>query len=185
MKERIYRETEEKMSKTVDNFKGELTKIRTGKASPALLDGIFVDYYSVKTPISQVATVSTPEPRMIVVQPWDKTIISAIEKEIQKANIGLTPNSDGNIIRLAVPPLTEERRKEIVKSIKKIAEDNRVAVRNVRRDSIETLKSAKKSGDIPEDDEIRLEKDIQKLTDKYIEQLDDLMQKKEKEILDT
>lgn len=185
MKERIYRETEEKMGKTVDNFKAELSKIRTGKASPALLDGIMVDYYSVKTPINQVATVSTPEPRMIVVQPWDKTIISAIEKEIQKANIGLTPNSDGNIIRLAVPPLTEERRKEIVKSIKKIAEDNKVAVRNVRRDSIETLKTAKKDGEIPEDEEIRLEKDIQKLTDKYIEQIDELMQKKEKEILET
>lgn len=185
MKERIYRETEEKMGKTVDNFKAELSKIRTGKASPALLDGIMVDYYSVKTPINQVATVSTPEPRMIVVQPWDKTIISAIEKEIQKANIGLTPNSDGNIIRLAVPPLTEERRKEIVKSIKKIAEDNKVAVRNVRRDSIETLKTAKKDGEIPEDEEIRLEKDIQKLTDKYVEQIDELMQKKEKEILET
>ncbi len=184
MREKIYNETESKMKKTIGNFKKELTTIRTGKASPALLDGIDVDYYGTKTPLNQVATISTPEARLIVVQPWDKTIIGAIEKEIQKANIGLTPNSDGNIIRLAVPTLTEERRKEIVKSLKKIAEDNKVAIRNIRRESMEILKTAKKDGDLPEDDEKRLEKDVQKLTDKYIEEIDSLLTKKEKEIME-
>ncbi|MDY6787295.1 MAG: ribosome recycling factor [candidate division WOR-3 bacterium] len=185
MKERIQKETNERMEKTVDNYKSELTRIRTGKATPSLLDGIVIDYYGTKTPLNQVANISTPEPRLIVVQPWDKTVINGIEKEIQKANIGLTPNNDGNIIRLAVPPLTEERRKEIIKTLKQIAEESRIAVRNIRRDAMDELKTAKNNGDIPEDDEKRLEKKIQELTDKHIEDIDKLLDKKEKEIMES
>ncbi len=184
MKEKIYRETEEKMKKTVENFKKELSKIRTGKANPALLEGIAVEYYGVSTPLNQLSNISTPDMRSFVIQPWDKSAISAIEKAIQKANIGLNPNSDGNIIRLQVPALTEETRKDIIKNIKRITEDNRVAARNVRRESMEILKSAKTNGELPEDDEKRLEKDIQKLTDDYIGQMDELLVKKEKDILD-
>lgn len=184
MKEKIYRETEEKMKKTVENFKKELSKIRTGKANPALLEGIAVEYYGVSTPLNQLSNISTPDMRSFVIQPWDKSAISAIEKAIQKANIGLNPNSDGNIIRLQVPALTEETRKDIIKNIKRITEDNRVAARNVRRESMEILKSAKTNGEMPEDDEKRLEKDIQKLTDDYIGQMDELLVKKEKDILD-
>ncbi|MCK4523391.1 ribosome recycling factor [candidate division WOR-3 bacterium] len=185
MKEKIYRETEEKMKKTVENFKKELSKIRTGKANPALLESISVEYYGVNTPLNQLSNISTPDMRSFVIQPWDKSAISAIEKAIQKANIGLNPNSDGNIIRLQVPALTEETRKDIIKNIKRITEDNRVAARNVRRESMETLKNAKTNGEMPEDDEKRLEKDIQKLTDDYIGQMDELLVKKEKDILDT
>ncbi len=184
MKEKIYRETEEKMKKTVENFKKELSKIRTGKANPALLEGISVEYYGVNTPLNQLSNISTPDMRSFVIQPWDKSAISAIEKAIQKANIGLNPNSDGNIIRLQVPALTEETRKDIIKNIKRITEDNRVAARNVRRESMEILKNAKTNGEMPEDDEKRLEKDIQKLTDDYIGQMDELLVKKEKDILD-
>ncbi|MFO8061383.1 MAG: ribosome recycling factor [bacterium] len=184
MRERIQKETNERMEKSVDNYKSELTRIRTGKATPSLLDGIVIDYYGTKTPLNQVANISTPEPRLIVVQPWDKTVINDIEKEIQKANIGLTPNNDGNVIRLGVPPLTEERRKEIIKTLKQIAEESRIAVRNIRRDAMDELKTAKNNGDIPEDDEKRLEKKIQELTDKHIEEIDKLLEKKEKEIME-
>ncbi|MDD3804327.1 MAG: ribosome recycling factor [bacterium] len=184
MPEKLTKETESGMKKAVEAFKGELSKIRTGKASPNLLDGIFVDYYSVKTPLNQVSTISTPEPRLIVIQPWDKSIIGEIEKEILKANIGLTPSSDGNVIRLAVPPLTEERRHEIVKTLKKLAEDSRVSVRQIRRESIDKLKAMKKDGKLPEDDEERLEKEMQKTTDREIAEIDSLLAKKEKEILE-
>lgn len=184
MPEKLIKDTEIMMKKSVENYKKELSKIRTGKATPALLEGIFINYYEVKTPLAQVSTVSTPEPRSIVIQPWDKTIISEIEKEILKANIGLTPSSDGNVIRISVPPLTEERRHDIVKTLKKLAEDNRVSIRQIRRETLEKLKVMKKDGKIPEDDEKRLEKDLQNLTDKIIAELDDLLSKKEKEILE-
>jgi len=181
MPEKLIRETESNMKKTVDNFKKELSKIRTGKATPALLDGIAIDYYGVKTPLHQVATISTPEPKLMIVQPWDKQVISDIEKEILKANIGFTPSNDGNVIRISVPPLTEERRVEIVKSLKKLAEDNRVTVRQQRRETMEKLKVLKKNGDMPEDDEERLEKELQKITDKQIGEIDELLEKKDKE----
>lgn len=184
MREAIYTETKSKMSKTIENFKSELSRIRTGKASPALLDGINVNYYNTMTPLTQLSNISTPEPRLIVIQPWDKSSIGEIEKSIQKANIGMTPNNDGNVIRLQVPPLTEDTRKDIIKNIKRIAEDNRIAVRNIRRDSMETLKKAKNDGDMPEDDEKRLEKDVQKLTDEFISEIDSLLEKKEKEIME-
>jgi len=184
MPEKLIKETESGMKKAVESFKGELSKIRTGKASPSLLDGISVDYYSVKTPLSQVSTISTPEPRLIVIQPWDKSVLGEIEKEILKANIGLTPSNDGNVIRLAVPPLTEERRHEIVKTLKKLAEDSRVSVRQIRRDAIEKLKAMKKDGKLPEDEEGRLEKEMQKATDREIAEIDSLLAKKEKEILE-
>lgn len=184
MREAIYTETKTKMSKTIENFKGELSKIRTGKASPALLEGITVNYYDTMTPLKQLSNISTPEPRLIVIQPWDKSSIAEIEKSIQKANVGMTPNNDGNVIRLQVPPLTEETRKDIIKNIKRLAEDNRIAVRNIRRDSMETLKTAKNNGDMPEDDEKRLEKDVQKLTDDFIAEIDTLLEKKEKEIME-
>ncbi|MEO0234149.1 MAG: ribosome recycling factor [candidate division WOR-3 bacterium] len=183
MPEKLLHDSEVSMKKSVDNFKSELSKIRTGKATPALLDGIHIDYYGVKSPLNQVSTISTPDPKLIVVQPWDKSILSVIEKEILKANIGLTPTNDGNVIRISVPPLTEERRKEIVKTIKKLAEESRIVIRQIRRDNIEKLKNMKKDGTISEDDEERLEKEIQKLTEKYIGEIDEIVTKKENEIL--
>ncbi|HAV91916.1 TPA: ribosome recycling factor [candidate division WOR-3 bacterium] len=184
MPEKVIKDTDNNMKKAVEAFKGELSKIRTGKASPTLLDGIFVEYYSVKTPLNQVSTISTPEPRLIVIQPWDKSVLGEIEKEILKANIGLTPSNDGNVIRLAVPPLTEERRHEIVKTLKKLAEDSRVSIRQIRREAIDRLKALKKDGKLPEDDEERLEREMQKATDKEIAEIDQLLEKKEKEILE-
>ncbi len=184
MREQIFTETQLKMSKTVDNFKKELSKIRTGKASPALLDGISVNYYETMTPLNQLSNISTPEPRLIVIQPWDKAVIGEIEKAIQKANVGMTPNNDGSVIRLQVPALTEETRKDIIKNIKRIAEDNRIAARNIRRETNDVLKNAKSNGEMPEDDVKRLEKDIQKLTDDCVKEIDSYLEKKEKEIME-
>lgn len=184
MPEKLLLETENSMKKSIEVFKSELSKIRTGKATPSLLDGITVEYYGVKSPLNQVATISTPDPKIIVVQPWDKTILSVIEKEILKANIGLTPSNDGNVIRISVPPLTEERRKEIIKTLKKLAEEIKIGIRQIRRDNIEKLKEMKKDGKISEDDEERLEKEIQKITEKYVSGVDEILLKKENEILE-
>lgn len=184
MIELVYEEMEEKMGKTLATFTGDLRKVRTGRASLSLLDGISVDYYGTPTPLNQLASLSVPESRLIVIQPWDATAIKEVEKAILQSNIGLTPNNDGKIIRLAVPPLTEERRKEIAKQVRQLSEDYKVAMRNIRRDANETLKQMKKDGDISEDEAFGAKDRVQTLTDKYINLIDSAYQEKEKEILE-
>ena len=175
---------EEKMGKSLQNLQDEYTTIRAGRANPHILDRITVDYYGVATPIQQIATVSVPEARTLQIQPWDTTTLKLIEKAIQVSDIGINPNNDGRVIRLIFPPLTEERRKEIVKDVKKMAEDGKVAVRSIRRDAIEKLKAMKKAGEITEDDQANGEKKIQNATDKYCAEIDTLQAAKEKEILE-
>jgi ribosome recycling factor len=172
------------MSKAVDALKNEFKKIRTGRASLALFEGIRVSYYGTPTPLNQVASLSVPESRLIVIQPWDQSVISEIEKEILKSELGLTPMSDGKIIRITMPPLTEERRKELVKVVRKIAEDHKVSIRNIRRDTNELLKGMKKDGEIAEDDFFKAQDNVQKITDDYIRLVDQTCQEKEKEILE-
>jgi len=180
----ILEESEDKMKKSLAAFRRELATIRTGKATTTLLDGIKVDAYGQSMPLNQVASISVPEPRLILVQPWDQTILSDVEKAIQKSNTGLVPNTDKNVIRLPIPLLTEERRVELVKLVKKHAEESRVSVRNIRRDSNEHLKRAQKDGEISEDDSHKAVDKVQKLTDKYIEEIDKVLVAKEKEIME-
>lgn len=175
---------EERMKKTVASLKDEFNGIRTGRASPALLDKIRVDYYGQKSPLSQVATVSVPEARLIVIQPWDRTLFTEIEKAILKSELGLNPSNDGKVLRIAIPPLTEQRRKELVKSAKAIAEQSRVAIRNIRRDGLEDLKRQLAAGGIAEDLIKKEEDDLQKLTDTYIAQISRVLEEKEKEIME-
>ncbi|MEN6399019.1 MAG: ribosome recycling factor [Rectinema sp.] len=175
---------EDRMKKTIASLKEEFNTIRTGRASPALLDKIRVDYYGQKTPLSQVATVSVPEARLIVIQPWDRTLFSEIEKAILKSELGLNPSNDGKVIRIAIPPLTEQRRKELVKTARSIAEQARVAVRNIRRDGLEELKKQQTAGGVPEDTIKKEEEDLQKLTDSYIAQIGKILEEKEKEIME-
>lgn len=184
MIESIYEETRERMSKSGEALKNELKRVRTGRASLSLLDGIRVDYYGTLTPINQMASLSIPESRLITIQPWDVSVIKEIEKAILKSDLGLTPSSDGKIIRISIPPLTEERRKELVKIVNKICEDHKVAVRNIRRDSNDMLKSLKKDGDISEDDAFKAQDRVQKITDDYIKLVDAIYIEKEKEILE-
>jgi ribosome recycling factor len=174
----------EKMESSTDAFKRELSKVRTGRASISLLDGIKVDAYGSPLPINQVATMTIPESRLIQLQAWDTQLLGAIEKAIQKADLGLNPINDGKLLRISIPQLTEERRKELVKKVKKITEEYRVAVRNSRREAIDTLKKQKSDKDITEDDLFRLQDDAQKETDRFIKQIDDLMAEKEKEVLE-
>ncbi len=183
MKELI-KNTEEKMNKTVAVLERDYKSIRAGRANAAVLDRIAVDYYGVPTPIQQMAAVSAPEPRVLMIQPWDATTLKTIEKAILTSDIGINPQNDGRVIRLSFPPLTEERRKEIVKDVRKIAEDSKVAVRNTRRDAIEKLKGLKKNNLVTEDDVTNGEKQIQNLTDKYCKEIDELAALKEKEILE-
>ncbi|WP_051273199.1 ribosome recycling factor [Desulfotruncus alcoholivorax] len=171
------------MVKTVEVLTKEFATMRAGRATPSLLEKIVVQYYGTLTPISQLANISAPEARLLVVQPWDKTVLPDIEKAILKSDLGITPASDGNVIRLAIPQLTQERRAELVKVIKKKAEEGRVAVRNIRRDANDTLKSQQKNGEISEDEQRRLQDEVQKLTDKYIKEIDNLLAAKEKEIM--
>lgn len=180
----ILRDAETRMQKSVENFRHELVKIRTGKASTSLLDGIRVDYYGTTVPLNQVASLSTPEPRLIVIQPWEKNMIGVVEKEIQKSDLGLTPVSDGTFIRLSIPMLTEERRKELVKVVRKYAEDARIAVRNIRRDANDQLKRAEKESNLSEDESKKLQNQNQELTDQSIEQIDTILTKKEEEIME-
>lgn len=180
----IYQETRESMGKTVEALKRELQRIRTGRASLSVLDGIKVDYYGTPTPLNQMATLAVPESRQITIQPWDASVIKDIEKAILKSDLGLTPSNDGKILRISIPPLTEERRKELVKVIHKICEDHKVTVRNTRRDSNDLLKSLKKDGDISEDEAFRSQDEVQKITDKYIKLIDECYSEKEKEILE-
>ena len=179
-----YQIYEEKMQKTITAFQNEMNSIRAGRANPAVLDRVTVDYYGTPTPVAQVGSISVPEPHMIMIQPWDASIVKEVEKAIIKSEIGITPNSDGKVIRLAFPPLTEERRRELVKSVSKKAEDSKVAVRNVRRDALDDFKNKKKNAEITEDDLKGAEKDIQDLTDRYCKELDRLSTAKEKEIME-
>lgn len=180
----IYQETTDGMGKSISSLKNELMRLRTGRASLSLFDGIRVDYYGTLTPINQMASLSVPESRLITIQPWDVTVIKEIEKAILKSDLGLTPSNDGKIIRISIPPLTEERRKQLVKTVYKMCENYRVAVRNVRRDSNEMLKGLKKDGEISEDDIFKAQDQVQKITDEHIKLIDDICKEKEKELLE-
>ncbi|MGE5255058.1 MAG: ribosome recycling factor [Hyphomicrobiales bacterium] len=180
----IYQDTRENMEKALAVLKKELKRVRTGRASLSLLDGIKVDYYGTLTPINQLATLAVPESRLITIQPWDATVIKEIEKAILRSDLGLTPSSDGKIVRIAVPPLTEQRRKELVKVVHKICEEYKVSVRNIRRDSNELVKDLKKEGQISEDDAFASQDKIQKITDEHIRLIDESYKEKEKEILE-
>jgi ribosome recycling factor len=175
---------EERMKKTVANLKDGFGALRTGRASPSLFDRIRVDYYGEKSPLNQVANISVPEARLIVIQPWDKTLIGEIEKAIRSSELSLNPSNDGKVIRISIPPLTEERRKELVKLAKNQAEQSRVAVRNIRRDGNEDLKKLLKDASITEDDQTKGEAELQKLTDSYISQVNQVLEEKEKEIME-
>ncbi len=179
-----YSETRERMGKSIDALEIELKRVRTGRASLNILDGIRVDYYGTQTVLNQMASLSVPESRLIVIQPWDATVIKDIEKALLKSDLGLTPSSDGKLIRLAIPPLTEERRKELVKVISKMCEDYKVAVRNIRRDSNEFLKMAKKEGDISEDDMFKGQDQVQEITNEFVKRIDEIFKEKETEILE-
>ncbi|MEN8906962.1 MAG: ribosome recycling factor [Clostridiales bacterium] len=180
----LYKPFEEKMAKSINSLNDNLSRIRAGRANPAVLERISVDYYGVPTPINQVANISIPEARVILIQPWDSNLVKDIEKSIQKSDIGINPNSDGKVLRLIFPPLTEERRKELTKVVKKEGEDSKIAIRSVRRDAIAHFKKEKKKSDITEDDLKDIEKDVQKLTDNYIIKIDNVVKDKEKEILE-
>lgn len=180
----ILKESSDRMKKAVDHLRQEFVKIRTGKASTGLLDGIKVDYYGNPTPLNQIGNISTPDFHTITIQPWDKSTIGAIEKAILNSNLGLNPANDGNVVRIPIPPLNEERRKEIVKLVRKFSEDARIAIRNIRRDEIDRLKKTEKQDHISEDDRKHAEQELQKATDRFIKEIDDLLAKKEKEIME-
>ena len=178
-----YNKFEEKMIKSISVFEENLSEIRAGRANPAILNKIMIDYYGTPTPINQVAGISVPEARMIVIQPWDASVLKEIEKEILKSDIGINPNNDGKVIRLTFPELNEERRKEIVKDIRKMAEEAKVAIRSIRRDAIDEAKTMQKNSEMSEDELKVAEDKIQKLTDKYVEEIDKILDKKEKEVM--
>ncbi len=182
--EALLLELEEKMEHSFENLTKNFAKIRTGRANTSLLDSISIDYYGQPTPIKQLCNISIPEPRLIVIQPWDKTIINDIVKAIQASNIGITPNSDGNVIRLPFQPLTEETRKDIVKNLKKLGEEAKIAIRNIRREGNEKAKKMEKNSEITEDDLKKLLKDIQELTDKFTDKITEATKNKEKEIME-
>ena len=184
MVENVHRDTRDRMTKALEKLRGDLHAVRTGKATPAILDPVRVEYYGSQVPLSQVASVSAPQPRMLVVQPWDKAAAEPILKGIQGANLGLNPSQDGELIRVPIPPLTEERRHEFVKRCRQLAEEARVAMRNVRRDANEELTRAEKEKTISEDDLHRGQKETQKITDEEIAKIDQLLAAKEKEILE-
>lgn len=180
----VFAKTQDKMNKTINALEAEYGAIRAGRANPQVLDRVTVDYYGTPTPINQLASVSATEARVLTIQPWDKSVLKAIEKAIQTSDIGINPNNDGTVIRLTFPPLTEERRRELCKDIKNIAENSKVAVRSVRRDAIEKLKAMKKESTITEDDLKDGEKKIQKFTDDFVAEIDKMAAAKEKEIMD-
>lgn len=180
----VFNDTEHKMERSLAALRKDLSRIRTGRASLALLEGITVDYYGTPTPLHQVATLAVPESRLITIQPWDKAQLGLIEKSIQRSDLGLTPINDGKIIRLAIPPLTAERRKDLVKQVKKIGEEAKIALRNVRREGNDALREREKAKQISEDDWRRSQEQMQKLTDRYISQVDDILSAKEHEILE-
>jgi ribosome recycling factor len=174
----------QRMDKSVEATHDHFNSVRTGRATPALLDRITIDYYGTPTPLKNLATINAPEPRMLTIQPFDPTSIKAIEKTIQESDLGLTPSNDGKLIRLPIPQLTEERRKDLVKIVRQMAEEGRVAVRNVRRDAIRHLEELAKAGDVGDDDERAAEGRVQKLTDEHVAKIDDLLKRKEAEIME-
>lgn len=180
----VHKETEDKMQKTVKVLKEELATVRAGRANPALLDRITVEYYGTPTPLNQLANISAPEPRLLLIQPYDASALNNIEKAILKSDLGLNPNNDGKVIRLVIPQLTEERRKELVKLVKKYGEEAKVAIRNERRAANDVIKKMKKNGELTEDDEKKAQEEVQKLTDKYIQTIDEIVAKKEEEIME-
>jgi ribosome recycling factor len=180
----LTQDAENKMGVSIDHLNIELSKLRTGQASIALVDDLKVDYYGTPTPLSQVATLGAPDSQTLTIQPWEVSILKDIEKTIQSSNVGLTPNNDGKIIRLKIPPLTNERRQELVKLVKKYSEDCKVAIRNVRRDVNDKLKKLEKKHEISEDESHKASEDIQKMTDKFITEIDKIMQVKEKNVMD-
>lgn len=184
MIEEVIKEAQERMENVLAATRRDFAGIRTGRASTALLDRVSVEYYGSVTPLNQLATISAPEPRLLLVQPWDKSQLPAVEKAILQSDLGLTPSNDGNVIRIAIPQLTEERRKELVRLVRKEAEEKRVVVRNVRRDANETLKELVKEKEISEDESRRAQERVQALTDKFIEEIDRLLEGKEKEIME-
>jgi ribosome recycling factor len=184
MKEIIFEDLKEGMEKAIQAVEKSFSKVRTGRASLALLDGIRVEYYGTLTPLNQVASLSIPESRLIVISPWDGSVLGAIEKAIQKSDLGLMPSNDGKLIRLAIPVLTEERRKELVKVVRKMAEECKVKQRNLRRDANEQLKVLKKDNEISEDELFQSQQEVQKLTDRYIAKTDEILTAKEKEIME-
>ncbi len=184
MKEKIFKDLKDNMDKDLQALEKSFGRVRTGRASLSLLDGIKVDYYGTATPLNQVASLSIPESRQILISPWDASVIGAIEKAIQKSELGLMPNSDGKLIRINIPPLTQERRKELVKVVKKMAEESKVRIRNERRDANEKLKALKKDNKISEDDLFGSQTDVQKITDDYIKKTDQVLAAKEKEIME-
>lgn len=179
-----YKVYEDKMQKTIDSLISEFGTIRAGRASASVLDKVTVDYYGTQTPLNQVGSISVPEPRMLVVQPWDPSLLKAIEKAILASDVGITPTNDGKSIRLAFPPLTEERRKDLTKLVRKYGEEAKVAVRNVRREAVDAFKAMKKKSEITEDDLKICEKDMQDLTDKYVKKVEEVSAKKEKELME-
>ena len=179
----IYQETHDRMKKSIAVLTNDLKRVRTGRASLSLLDSIRADYYGTQTPLNQMATMAVPESRLITILPWDVSAIKEIEKAIMKSDLGLTPSNDGKIIRISIPPLTEERRKDLGKVVHKICEDSKVAIRNIRRDSNDLLKGMKKDGDVSEDDAFKGQDQVQLITDEYIKNIDNIFKEKEKEIL--
>jgi len=184
MIEELLQDARERMTKSVESTRHEFGSVRTGRATPALLDRITVEYYGASTPLRQLATIGAPEARLLSIQPYDKSSIKAIEKAILESDVGLTPNNDGNLIRLAIPELTEERRKDLVKVVRNIAEEGRVAIRNIRRDVMHDLRELRDAGEAGADDEHRAEGELQKLTDEKVAELDGLLKHKEEEILE-
>jgi ribosome recycling factor len=173
-----------KMQKTIEVVKSDFASIRAGRANAAVLDKIQVEYYGTPTPIQQVASISTPDPRTLAIQPWDSSLLKAIEKAIQTSELGINPQNDGRVIRLVFPQLTEERRKELSKQVRKYGEEAKVAIRNIRRDAMDAIKAMKKKAEITEDDQKNAEKDLQKVTDDYVKKIDDMSAKKEKELME-
>lgn len=180
----IFAEAKERMGKAITALKSDLNSVRAGRANPSLLDRLTVEYYGAMTPIKQMANISAPEPRLLVIQPWDKSVIGEVEKAILKSDLGLTPNNDGNLIRLAIPQLTEERRAELVRVVRKKAEEGRVAIRNIRREANDMVKELGREGEVSEDDERWGLEEVQKLTNQFIKQVDEALTAKEAEIME-
>lgn len=184
MYEKIIKDVESQMKKAVESFEIRISKIRAGRANDSILDGITFSYYGTQTPINQAATISTPEPRLLVIKPWDKSNIKEIEKAINKSDIGINPQNDGEVIRLPFPALTEERRRDLTKQVSEYSEDSKIQIRNIRRDNMDIVKKAEKTGDLTEDDRYSIEEEIQNITEKYIKNLEEVADNKNKELLE-
>lgn len=180
----IYEDLEERMQKTLATLERDLKRVRTGRASASLLDGLRVDYYGSPTPLNQVASISVPEARLLLIQPWDPQVLGEVEKAVLKSELGLTPMNDGKVIRIAIPPLSEERRQELVKVVKKMAEESKVALRNIRRDANDLLKDLKKDKEISEDEMFKAQEEVQNVTDDFVKKVDEVFEAKQQEILE-